>query len=628
MSGHIGERQQPGHNTTEVPFFKLSNEIIIQIINFINPASHCDFASTCRLFANCSYDILQDHQDAYNKYRVSSDLLPSTVPKLLRSACGITSPIAAWHVRSFEVWGTRASWADWRPFELQKQTRFDEDSVPLDSPLSKDEMKTFLDLGCLQGCISETRVDLARGELQDGRDGFIKMLLFSLCPRLRDLKFVRRGNDHESESASSLIWMESALWNLVQTPRSWPLGFLALRDVAIGVLSGVPWIDDHDAYIERSSLASFLHLPNIVSLYVRELIMDQSDDSDDSDLDDIPDNGFPKNDIFSNEVFDQDDLYGHDSGYSTAAIKYSLPPRCSSVENLYLDIIYGLKSDFQQALLRAPRNLLSIAIRGEPNDNYPTVDNMDDVAETLAKAHAESLQSVMFYNPHTLGGYRCNVYIPSQVDYWEAAKNLRHITLNCGDVELGIGLDTDLEEALATFENFPETMQALAISGKVGEFTLNKYDDMECLEDGLVRVIECGRYKNLKAIIIDHLEPAYPRFYRQIPPREKLCFLKVIAAGKRHGVDVHTWANRSKPQHTIDFPAAVDKYDLATGPYGGLRARTDDGNWEFSVYSGCWEPAGCRNCGNCERCFRIYPEHIWKSLDDKQGEMESSEGSH
>ena len=99
----------------------LSTELIYLIFEFVPPESHLDFACTCKRIADCSSNILRRHQDAYSKYRVASDISPTTMPTLLRSIFGRADPILAWHVRSIEIWDDRMKWSDW------KDVRFDQD---------------------------------------------------------------------------------------------------------------------------------------------------------------------------------------------------------------------------------------------------------------------------------------------------------------------------------------------------------------------------------------------------------------------------------------------------------------------------------------------------------------------
>ena len=84
--------------TRHSPLLKLSTEIIQEIIDYVDFASHFDFACTCKRIFSCSLNVLQRHRDAHIKYCIISDLDPLTVPTLLRSAFGLDDPLPAWCV--------------------------------------------------------------------------------------------------------------------------------------------------------------------------------------------------------------------------------------------------------------------------------------------------------------------------------------------------------------------------------------------------------------------------------------------------------------------------------------------------------------------------------------------------
>jgi len=54
--------------------------------------------------------LLEQHQDAYNKYTITSDLSPETAVDLLRDTP--TADVNKYHVRELEFWGTRLGWKD------------------------------------------------------------------------------------------------------------------------------------------------------------------------------------------------------------------------------------------------------------------------------------------------------------------------------------------------------------------------------------------------------------------------------------------------------------------------------------------------------------------------------------
>lgn len=107
----------------------LPSELLMHIVTLVDPPSLLDFAFTCKKVARCSIGVLRQHQQAHAQYRVISDLQPSTIPTLLRLV--IRDPIVAWHVRSFEIWGSRSTWEDWRRIMMEPPNIFDPDEQPL-----------------------------------------------------------------------------------------------------------------------------------------------------------------------------------------------------------------------------------------------------------------------------------------------------------------------------------------------------------------------------------------------------------------------------------------------------------------------------------------------------------------
>lgn len=125
----------------------LSTEVLCLIINQLPLSSHFDFACTCRRLAAASQYILPRHQEAATKYRIACDLDPTTVLFLLRSAFG-GDPLPAWHVRSFEVWRDRTTWAEWIPYSLFNpiKSSSDDSFSDLQVPLHQlEEIGSYLD---------------------------------------------------------------------------------------------------------------------------------------------------------------------------------------------------------------------------------------------------------------------------------------------------------------------------------------------------------------------------------------------------------------------------------------------------------------------------------------------------
>jgi hypothetical protein len=97
------ETTRTKNDSSPCPITSLAVELVHYIFNYVPPASHLDFACTCKYLLACSSDVLKRHQNAQTKYGVSSDLDPVTIPTILRSVSGYGDPIPAWHVRSLEI---------------------------------------------------------------------------------------------------------------------------------------------------------------------------------------------------------------------------------------------------------------------------------------------------------------------------------------------------------------------------------------------------------------------------------------------------------------------------------------------------------------------------------------------
>ncbi|CAN9186773.1 unnamed protein product [Alternaria alternata] len=178
----------------------LSNELILMIMDHLPYATQFDLARTCKRLAIASRGVLELHQESYAKYRVASDLDPSTVPLLLRSAFGKGSPIPAWHVRSFEIWKDRTAWSEWQKFDLYTPLVSEEDAKPSQHRVSKEDARRYLNWLEEQSA-EDFEYDLIEellAQVDSGHDGLLKAMLFAKLERLQDLKFVTRSQDQGS----------------------------------------------------------------------------------------------------------------------------------------------------------------------------------------------------------------------------------------------------------------------------------------------------------------------------------------------------------------------------------------------------------------------------------------------
>lgn len=432
---------------------------------------------------------------------------------------------------------------------------------------------------------TEYDFDAVRNELESGGDGFLKMLLIASCPRLHSLKFVERGLDLHT----SLQWLTHAIgWS--KASGNWPPGFQSLRDVAVGV-SLRARTELHSPSAERKSIdfAGLLNMPEIHRIYMRDLHQDYGED---------------------------DDVSSSQNNHEAVFLKYDLMQRSSSVQHIFLDSVLNLSSEFSQILDAGSKDLVSMTIRGGENHEYHQgMNHVDDIVAGLANNYPLSMESLMLYNPISLGGYRCGTYRPEELRNY---CGLKQFSIGVSDVEVDAYYDiqssdypspAEFIQWLEDCEIFPCSMEALVLWEHPGDYhwvrSNTGLDSLDILDEFLVALInqKSDRYEDLKKIRVDIVEKAAIATQRQTP-----CFQRAIAAGQAAGVHVHTLTNRSDDGYWKKFPVAPDKFDLKTGPFG---KRPDI--WKINLETGNWEDPGCEGCGKCEECLRIYPEHVWKS---------------
>lgn len=82
-------------------------------------------------------------------------------------------------MRSLEIWRDRGDWKDWGFFDLN-QLYCREIAEPVSWYPEIDEINKYFTV--VRGLISDDMLDLARSQISDGKDGFLKMLLIAMCP--------------------------------------------------------------------------------------------------------------------------------------------------------------------------------------------------------------------------------------------------------------------------------------------------------------------------------------------------------------------------------------------------------------------------------------------------------------
>lgn len=621
------------HTESRCSIQDLSSELVFMIMDHLPFPTQFDLARTCKRLAVASRGVLERHQDSFEKYRAASDLDPSTVPLLLRGAFGYGDPIPAWHVRSFEVWKDRTTWSEWQTFDLHTPLIAGPDRKPPQFRVSREEARRYLywfeeQLG---EDLEFELVEKLLAQVESGHDGLLKALLFAKLSCLEDLKFVTRsqeagsclaslrvliaecikkegsrdssdsddedneepcgcencsdGNndsenvrqqDNESNGDCQLNVIEQRSTN---TTVPWPTGFCNIRKVAVGVASGT-WMDDNREEEPCSFLFShLLRLPLLNSIYFNKLCAYM--DGWDMEMD-------PEEEECDYEV---------------------LPKGSSSVKHIFLHGSSGIFGEEEDDLWAAPRELLTMSFRFDGSEEF---DGSTGTANALARLQKESLQSLMWYgytdgSPRNIVGNHCTILDDEEFDHFKRLPAMRHMSVCMNDIELCIehadtyqclrsdpheGRDDDDDQGNIYDEDnhdefivrrvatmFPRTMETLVLWDHPGEDMAGR------IERGLIKMIQSGRYKKLKAIFLEATERA-----SEGSRKEKLWYRAAVVAGKKAGVDVYTLSNQEGMQHSIEFAEAPDEYDLQSGIHAGSRPS----NWVFDPYLGRRIPLGCK----------------------------------
>ncbi|KAM0354875.1 hypothetical protein ACHAPU_000711 [Fusarium lateritium] len=530
----------------------LATELIIRIIDLADPSSHLDLACSCRQLLNCSQGVLHQHQEAHQRLAVISDLDPSTIPTLLRSASGINSPIDAWHVRHIEIWGSRWTWKEWRPWRIRPESREPavprdkrrhafEKSQPLEWSIPRWELAHYLKIMQDRLGLTEQLVDLARSELDLGRDGAMQMLLIALCPRLKSLKYMYNKHD-KVECRRCLYWLTYVMGKAWMSG-SWPPGLRSLREASVGVRSDT-WLDCDlcDLWYTRSCFRGLLKLPNLKALYFRGL-RPQDRPADDRDCD--RDNNTGIRHISESPL--------------TARLRHAadhLPSRCSAVEHLYLATVYD-HDTVQKGLGRAPRALKTYTLHGGDMAYSPSSE-FDSLLDFMVAFQIDTLESIMIYDAHLFRSDIWTLYrLQGKIEVHDCPQ-LRQIHIQVTDLILhsfydfpgGVALLKDLwafPDCRQTCIDlvtglFPESLEVLVLGCLEADFS---DDDVstKMAEGVLIGMIQSKEFPHLKAIYFDQSEDG-----------DDCLFPGLVEVGRQAGIDIHVKGHPYAPRHQIEFP--------------------------------------------------------------------------
>jgi hypothetical protein len=609
----------------------LSTELIYHILEFVPPESHLDFACTCKRIADCSSDVLRRHQDAYSKYRVASDISPTTVPTLLRSIFGRDDPILAWHVRSIEIWDDRMKWSDWKDVQFDQpgdgpadaevgdaaDVGGETENMDVDSPPWKwqdDELDEYLEDidGQLEEAAKLSDSDIltdAHEQFTGGCDGILKMLLISYCPRLRTVKFITQL----CHDKSTLGWLRMMIQGSIKYGSHWPPGISNIQEIAVGVdsdtrMTVTEWeLDPENRAMD--TFATLLRLPRLNSIYYKNLERPGHDDNTE---------------------------YAHPT---------LMPKHSSTVKHIFLDDCGDMPNKFRRALTEAPIALETFTLRA--GNNPDRMDDADILISSICTEQSASLHTLMLYGPYsydTIHGYRCSCYRNEELSN---ARHLKTVAIDASDVDLDCMYSCSGDDRNWTEEDsrkffikwfcetaFPDSVEELIFWGDVDHHMRHSEGKfLDWLEEALIKAIRSANpvgdekdekddddeddddcFYDLKAVYLEEIERQYhaSQSVHRVSNTHKVHFQKLIEVGNEAGVDIHTLTNRAPPKHAHSFPTAPDKYDLVSGPWWERRDETKD--WVFDVYKGRRVPPGCGKCGACKTCLNVYSKKLWSTI--------------
>lgn len=571
----------------------LAPELVIQVFNYVDPATLVSLACSCQFLEKVSRDILKKHRDAHTRYRVVTDVEPRSLIETLRKTTA--DPSLAWHVREIEFTSGRTKWLDWQACETPEYA------------FKQNEQVALLDRLREAFHFDEQAIDQARDDLQHGNDGPAKLLLLGACPGLRSVKFTRHfhrigkgvlerdsSSDDDDRPRTSLQYLHHAiLIHLQNKPLVWPVGLSSLKELSIGVGVGDS-ITTREFAPSPYLIANMMQLPHLVSLYSFGLDLN-----------------------FDYEAYD-------DQYMTNKSAK--LAKGSSSVQHLLIDGALGNDRTSLEAIFSGCKQLKTLTITDGD------LSNVDALVEFVGECHEGSLETLMFYETTQLRGYRCNLFRPEAISKYYF-RNVRMIYIDASDVMLdafynhkGRASDKPGHEWIDDFDFFmdffmdirlPENMEVLVL-GRCQRSQMYE-GDAEFWDQAITQMIESGRgegccgkrgkhapfYPNLKAIYIGSVDEL-PHPERRKRPRKRW-FSRAIAAGRKYGVDVHTRTTRGPIFHEINFP----KPPLISSQPSTL---------VFDEYTGTWEEPGyrCSNCGACEQCLVQYDVSVWREIQDDE----------
>ncbi|KAK5121900.1 hypothetical protein LTR85_004472 [Meristemomyces frigidus] len=316
-------------------------------------------------------------------------------------------PAVAWHLRTFESWGTRTDFSKWTEYEWHDIATDGHEGGKLDEITSEywseaeyeyfeGYFRTGLDLPGVD-------TDPYMGVVRDGQDKWLKAILLAHCPRLRNLAFMRYSADddmtHPVHAIVEVICFIHLNRQSISDPVRWPAGFQSLRTLSVGVETKHRDVTPGEGYcLDPRDVALLLLLPNLETLSICG-------------------------------IQDAENRY-----LSDESEEFEPPARRSPVQHLHLQDAYcGLQPIVQLFMvIKSLKSVLLVdcdIIEGD-GDGWD-----ESMIEHLTRAHAESLESLLFSIISTPAREAYPVpyprYDPSLTRH---LKQLRHVSINLRDL--------------------------------------------------------------------------------------------------------------------------------------------------------------------------------------------------
>ena len=582
----------------------LPSELTTEIIDLAAPGDHLSFALTCRRFYEESERILAYHRSCYQEYTLSSDLLPLTLPKLLRKV--LTDPVAAWHVRDLEFWGLKPRWKSWRTYHfedwLAKHKQDDEpDFVHVDASelgqaghLYSEEdvsrMKALLDVYVPGYKANEWTARLSLGDEEP-----LRLLLFAITPRLRSLNFpiyqvgrftvttagayirpdpsgtaVRDPLGILCQSIETFASISSAL-----TLSPWPPGFCALRSIAVGFDNHLP--GHYLFHYLFASVTPLFLLPCLETIHLER----------------------PHYDVNPNKP------------------RTHLPAGKSSVKNIHL-----YKSELNNAeleeLIIGVATLKSFTLETSPYLN-PFRESFE-VIPVLESYHGRILEHLEICVPRIPGRYHCHYYSMEVSGCLKLFTNLKHLSIDVMALlyphcTYGVWHFPDRcflmrkrdgkIESVDFAATLPKSIRSVNFMCGDHGARLTK-EVAEPFDEAVAKMIHAETLSNLKIILFNDLMPArYDRRYdgcydEELDVRDNLgkdrlaetqSFHRSLAAGMRRGVEVltawtHSEEETERRKDEIGVLRPMAQAELKTDvrkDVAGFRSRAEEARKEVDL---------------------------------------------